>query len=178
LWNEDPVAGASVYATSQYDFSSEHYGSAVTDVRGGFAIVGVPTGNKYLYVFGNRPEFWVSAVTPITMVAGAGTAAADTYLCKGFTPVAPRDGETVTTGRPLLRWDPYPSAIDYAARVIRVADNQIVFSRGDFDARVKETSIQVTVTLIPGDYRWRVDAFNVGGHIIGCSNYPSSFSVR
>ena len=176
LWNEEPVGGATVLATES-GYSSIHYGSALTDAQGDFSIASVPDGKKYLVVFGNQDEFWVATNTPFTMIPGTGTRAADTYLCKGFVPLAPQDGESMTTTHPVLRWDPYPSAVDYAARVIRDGDNSFIFSRGDHDARFEETTVQVDVDLSPGQYRWRVDAFNAEGHMIGCSYYPRSFTV-
>src|SRR5712664_2122426 len=81
FWNEQPVAGAHVYATSEYNFSSTHYGDATTDGEGRFSILGVPAGQKYLYAFGTGRPFWVAAVTPFVMIAGQGTVASDTYLC-------------------------------------------------------------------------------------------------
>ena len=176
LWNEEPVRGANVLATES-GLSSTHYGSALTDAQGRFSIAGVPDGQKRLIVVGNTPEFWLATNTPFTMSHGTDTRAADVYLCKDFVPRAPQDGESMTTTRPVLRWDPYPSAVDYAARVIRDGDNNFIFSRGDIDDRFEETSVQVDVDLSPGEYRWRVDAFNVEGHIIGCSYYPRTFTV-
>src|ERR1700730_1264613 len=61
LWNEQPVMGARVHVTSEYDFRSTQYGSVTTDARGRFSISGVPDGKKYLYVLGNQPAFWVAA---------------------------------------------------------------------------------------------------------------------
>ena len=178
LWNEQPVAGATVYATSEYNFNSTRYGSSETDTQGLFAVTGVPEGQKYLYVFGNRPEYWVTAVTLFKM-AGSETVAPDTYLCKGFDPVSPKENETVTSGRPVLQWKPYPNAASYATRVLLNGQNRFIFSRGDTSApRLSETSVQVDVDLSAGAYTWRVDAFNAAGHIIGCSFYPRTFTVR
>jgi len=177
LWNEQPVAGARVFATDQYDFSSTHYGEATTDANGHFSIPRVPAGQRYLYTFGNGPEYWVAAVTPFLMPAGTGTAAADTYLCRGFDPTAPEKDETLVVSRPVLRWNPYPGASDYAVRVLRTGQNTFAFSRGDQDARLTTTTAQVDVDLAPGQYTWRVDAFNQQGHIIGCSYYPRTFVI-
>ena len=102
--------------------------------------------------------------------------AEDTYLCKGFDPISPEYGETIVTGRPFLQWPPYPDAVDYSVRVIRESVSR--FSRGDDGPRITETSVQVDVNLSLGEYRWRVDAFNAEGHIIGCSYYlKSNFTV-
>jgi hypothetical protein len=177
LWNEQPVMGATVFATDLYDFNSTHYGSASTDAEGRFLISGVPEGTSYLYVHGNRPEFWVSAVTPFEMVAGTGTLAEDTYLCKGFDPISPQNNEVITTNRPMLRWDAYPDAVDYAVRVLRTGESRFLFQRGDQDARITVTSVQIDVDLSPAEYRWRVDAFNAAGHIIGCSYWPRTFVI-
>ena len=177
LWNEQPVAGATVYVTELYDFNSTRYGSATTDANGQFTISGVPDGNKYLYIFGNKPEFWISGVTPFKMQAGSGTLADDTYLPKGFEPTAPTNGATVFSSHPTLQWDPYPGAIDYSVRVLPQGANQYIFRRGDFDPRITDTKVIVDVSLSPGIYTWRVDAFNAQGHIIGASYYPRSFTV-
>jgi hypothetical protein len=176
LWNELPAAGARVVATSLYDFSSTHYGEAKTDTGGRFAIRGVPSGQKYLYVFGNGPEYWVSAVTPFVMKE-EGAVAADTYLCRAFDAISPERTESLRVTRPLLRWNAYPDAVDYAVRVIRQGDRTFLFSRGDRDARLTTTSVQMDVDLMPGEYNWRVDAFNRFGHIIGCTRYPRPFVI-
>jgi hypothetical protein len=177
LWNEQPVAGAHLYATSEYNFSSTHYGDATTDGQGRFSLSGVPAGQKYLYVFGTGRPFWVAAVTPFVMVAGQGTVAPDTYLCKGFDPLSPQPGESLSTSRPELKWDPYPEAVSYAVRVLRTGQNTAAFSRGDSDPHLTETSIRVGPELGAGEYTWRVDAFNRLGHIIGCSYYPRVFTI-
>ena len=178
LWNKQTVKGATVYVTDLYSFDSTRYGSATTDANGHFSISDIPEGEQYLYVFGNQPEFWVTAVTPFQMVAGTGTLAKDTYLCKGFNPISPKDGQVISTSRPILQWGAFPDAVDYAVRVIRVGESNFVFHRGDDDARIKGTSVQVDLDLSPGEYRWRVDGFNVEGHIIACSYYPRSFRVE
>jgi hypothetical protein len=177
LWNEQPLAGARVTVTSEYNFSSTHYGEGTTDARGHFSISGIPPGQKYLYVSGNGRVYWVAAVTPFVMSATMPTTAPDTYVCKGFDPQSPKKDETLDTARSVLRWDPYPGAVDYAVRVLRTAERNFVFQRGDRDARIRATSVQVDVDLPPGEYTWRVDAFNAAGHIIGCSYYPRRFSV-
>jgi len=143
LWNEQPVEGAHVYATSEYNFSSTHYGDATTDAAGRFVISGVAAGQKYVYVFGPRRPFWVAAVTPFVMIAGRRTVAPDTYLCKGFDPISPQPGESLSTNRPELKWDPYPEAVNCGIRVLRTGQNTFVFSRGDHDPPVMETSIHV-----------------------------------
>jgi hypothetical protein len=178
FWNEQPVVGAYVYATSEYNFSSTHYGDATTDAQGRFSISAVPAGRKYLYVFGTGRPFWVTAVTPFVMSAGQGTVAPDTYLCKGFDPISPQQGESLSTNRPELKWDPYPEAVDYAVRVLRTGQSTFVFRRGDDDPHVTDTSIHVAPELGAGEYTWRVDAFNRLGHIIGCSYYPRLFTVN
>jgi LysM repeat protein len=177
LWNERPVVGATVYATDLYGFDSTRYGSAVTDKDGLFLIPGVPEGSGYLYVFGGQPEFWVAAVTPFRIVSGGMTDAQDTYLCKGFDPISPKDNEYVYTSRPVLEWPAYLDAVDYAARVLPEGESVFVWSRGDSDARIQETRVQVDVDLSPRRYTWRVDAFNAAGHIIGCSFYPRYFTI-
>jgi hypothetical protein len=177
LWNEQPIAGATVYVTELYDFNSTRYGSATTDASGWFVISGIPEGQKYLYVFGNRPEYWVSGVTPFRLEVGKGTVAPDTYLPKGFYPTSPNDGETATDSHPTLRWDSFPDAVGYAVRVIPKGSNSFIFQRGDSGAHITATSVTVDVTLTPGTYYWRVDAFNAQGHIIGASYYPRSFTV-
>lgn len=177
LWDERPVEGAKVYVVDLYSFDSTHYGSSTTDASGIFSISGIPNGEQYIYVHGNQPEFWVSAVTQIQMVAGTGTSSEDTYLCKGFDPISPKDGEEIYTSQPILQWSAYPDAVDYAVRVVPVDENEFVFQRGDYDARITSTSVQVDIDLKPGEYNWRVDAFNAAGHIIGCSYYPRSFKV-
>jgi hypothetical protein len=178
LWDEKPVEGATVNVYDEYSASSTHYGSAMTDASGSFSISGIPEGKQYLYVSGNQPEFWVTAVTPFQMPAETGMLADDTYLCKGFNPDSPGNGTVIGTSRPILRWPRYDNAVDYAVRVIRVGESNFVFQRGDRDARITDTSVQVDVDLSPGEYRWRVDAFNSAGHIIGCSYYPRSFTYK
>jgi hypothetical protein len=180
LWNERPVQGARVYATSEYNFKSTRYGEALTDADGRFSISGVPPGRRYLYVFGPDRVFWNAAVTQFEMAAGGGAVAPDTYLCKGFEPVSPRPGESLADDRPELTWEPYPDATSYAVRVIRQRDTGgfSVFSRGDDrDAHITETRIRVEPTLAAAEYTWRVDAFNDLGHLIGCSYYPRRFTV-
>ena len=178
LWNKQPVQGATVYATDLQDFNSTQYGSDATDANGQFSISGIPEGSQYLYVFGNQPEFWVAAVTPFEMVAGSGALARDTYLCKVFEPISPEFGETIRIGRPLFQWPPYPDAADYAMRVSGEGPGNFFFQRGDTGSRMTETSLQVDADLSPGEYRWRVDAFNADGHIIGCSYFlNSNFTV-
>ncbi|HEY4688951.1 MAG TPA: LysM peptidoglycan-binding domain-containing protein [Anaerolineae bacterium] len=177
LWNEQPVAGAAAYATDLNGFNSTRYGSAVAGRDGLFLIPGVPEGAGYLYVFGNQPEFWLAAVTPFQIVSGGVTDAQDTYLCKGFDPISPKDNGYVYTSRPILEWPAYPDAVDYAVRVLPEGASVFVWSRGDSDARIKQTQVQVDVDLSFGQYTWRVDAFNSAGHIIGCSFYPRHFTV-
>jgi hypothetical protein len=178
LWNEQPIAGARVVATSEYTMSSTHYGEARTDGDGRFSISGVPAGRKYLYVFGTGAPFWVTAVTPFDMAADRRTVARDSYLCKGFDPLSPGPGESLATNRPELRWDPYPESTEYAVRVLRTGQHRFAFSRGDSDPHIKDTSVHVEPGLSAGEYSWRVDAFNRAGHIIGCSFYPRVFTVQ
>jgi hypothetical protein len=178
LWNEQPVPGAHVYATSEYSFQSIHYGDARADADGHFTIRNVPPGQKYLYAFGTRSEYWVSAVTPFTMPPDTGVVAPPTYLCKGFDASSPARDAIVTTKRPTLAWPSYPTAVDYAVRVLRDGERSFIFSRGDRDAHVTATSVAVDIDLPNGSYNWRVDAFNRAGHIIGCSFYPRPFLVR
>jgi hypothetical protein len=177
LWHEQPVAGARVHATDEYNFSSRQYGMAITDGGGHFSIPNVPPGQQYLYAFGNQPFYWVAAVTPFVMPPEAGVVAPDTYLCRGFNIVSPADGEVLYTPRPVLRWEPYLDAVNYAVRVLPDGQNMFVFSRGDRDARLATPTAQVGVDLAPGKYRWRADAFNSQGHIIGCTYYPRSFVI-
>jgi hypothetical protein len=177
LWNEEPIAGAHVYATSEYNFSSAHHGDATTDRQGRFLISSVPAGQKYLYVMAPGRPFWVSAVTPFVSVAGQKTSAPDTYVCKGFDPIAPLRGESLASDRPELRWEPYPDAVDYAVRVLRTGQNAFAFSRGDSDSHLAGTSVRVEPALSAGEYTWRVDAFNRQGHIIGCSYFPRVFTI-
>jgi len=177
LWNEEPLAGARITVTSEYNFSSTQYGRAETDSLGRFSISGVPEGKKYLYVFGNQPAFWVSAVTPFEMKSGLDVTAPDTYVCKGFDPVSPAKDESLKTNRPLLSWNPYPNAVDYAVRVIRKGAGTFDFSRGDRDPRIRGMNVAVDRDLPPGEYDWRVDAFNAAGHLVGCSYYPRSFKI-
>jgi hypothetical protein len=178
LFDENPVSGATVHVTEEYSFNSTRYGSSVTDAKGYFSISGIPEGKKYLYVFGNQPEYWVSAVTPFEMVSGKGAQAEDTYLCKGFALASPKDGQTVIDRQPILEWNAFPNAVNYAVRILSEDSKRFVFSRGDRDARITQTNIKVDKILEPGRYSWRVDAFNKQGHIIGCSFYPQYFLVR
>lgn len=176
LWNKQPVSGAIVYATSEYNFDSIRYGSATTGVDGAYSISGVPAGSKYLYVFGNRDEYWVSAVTPFQMPAETGIIADDSHLCKGFTPISPKTNEQVGS-RPLLKWAPYPDAFGYALRILPKGQDKYIYSCGDRDAHITTTEIYVDMDLPAGEYLWRVDAFNANGHIIGCSYWPATFVV-
>ena len=177
LWNEQPVEGATVYVTDEFSFYSIRYGSATTGWGGYFSIARIPEGDQYLYVFGNDLAFRIAVVTPVQMVEGIGTMAEDIYLCKGFDLISPRPGEDVHTSQPVLKWNAYPAAVDYAVRVDREGESGFVFQRGDFDERIVEPSVKVTKNLSPGKYRWRVDGFNAAGHIIICSWYPRSFEV-
>lgn len=179
LWNEIPVKDARVEVRDEYSGSPPLLGEAVTDAQGRFQIASIPAGDQYLYVFGTGPEFWVAEVMPFTMRSGSGSVTDDIYLCKGFAPIRPIKGSVVTERRPILRWDPYPDAADYAVRVIKVGDSNFIFQKGDDDPRITSSEILVAVDLAPGDYRWRVDAFNSNGHIIGCSYYGvSDFTVQ
>lgn len=176
LWNEQPVQGAVVYVTELYDFDSTHYGSpSTTDGDGTFLVSGVPNGKKYLYAFGNQPEFWMTGTASFEMVAGTGTAK-DIFLCKDFNLISPEDGEMIQIKNPVLQWTAYPDAVDYAVRVVG-EDNLSKFQRGDHDAHITETKVIVDVDLPTGKYRWRVDAFNSKGHIIACSFYPRYFEI-
>ena len=172
--NPNSGQGATVSVYDKYTVKSAKYGEAKTDNHGNFLISGIPEGKQYLYVFGNKNEFWVSGVTPFQMEKGKGTEAKDTYLCKGFYPISPIKDAIIHTKRPILKWKPYPDAVDYAVRLIRVGDSRFIFSRGDNDSRITKTQVQLDIDLTPGKYRWRVDAFNVEGHIIGCSYYSAS----
>lgn len=176
LWNERPVAGASVYVTSEYSFNSTRYGKAKTDRDGHFTISGIPEGDKYLYVFGPGRQYWVSTVTPFAM-NGPQAVAPDSYLCRGFDPLSPKNDERVVS-RPVLRWNAYPDATSYAVRIEPETGTRFIFSRGDDGPRLLTTSVQVDTELESGAYSWRVDAFNAAGHIIGCSFSPRGFSVR
>jgi hypothetical protein len=169
LWNEQPVAGAHVYATADDNFASTHYGDAITDAHGHFFIRGVPPGQKYLYAFGTGSPYWVTAVTPVVIATDTPTAAPDTYLCRGFDLTSPEKGERIATPRPSLRWTPYPGATTYAVR-IRTGANNAAFSRGDNDARLSDTNVRVDSDLAPGEYNWRV-AFNRDGHIIASTSF-------
>jgi hypothetical protein len=111
------------------------------------------------------------------MVA-SGTTAPDSYLCKGFDPDSPGKDESVRSSRPILNWKPFKDAVNYAVRVIPSGQNRFSFNRGDTNPHITDTSVQVDVDLNPGEYMWRVDAFNSAGHIIGCSFHPRYFKVR
>jgi hypothetical protein len=180
LWNEQPLKGAHVYATSEYNFNSTRYGDTTTDDHGHFSIPGVTAGKRYLYVVGPDRVFWVAGVTPFDMPVDRGTVAPDSYMCKGFEPVSPRQDESLATDRPELRWPPFPDGASYAVRVIRARENGNFagFSRGDNrDPHITTTNIRVEPALPPAAYTWRVDAFNSRGHLIGCSYYPRRFTV-
>ena len=188
LWNERPVSGVSVAVMDLHDFTSERFGSATTDPAGWFSVAGVPPGEQYIFAPAGfvavavedpeGPAFWLSTVTPFVMAEDAGTMAPDTYICRDFDgSLLPAAGSEVQTPHPMLSWDPFLGAVDYAVRVIRSGASEFIFQRGDHDAKVTVLSVQVSVALPPGGYSWRVDAFNSAGHLIGCSLFPRAFTV-
>ena len=181
LWNEQPVAGTQIYARECTVGQRTRYGPAVTDAQGHFSLTGVPDGRMCLDA---RPAdskaFWGASVTMFEVAAGEETIAPDTYVCKLFAPISPRQEETVKQLQPILKWDPYPDAVSYSVQVWRMSQDRRyvgMFRRGDRgDTRLRDTNVQVDVDLSPGEYFWRVDAVNAAEHVIGC-NYPIKFTV-
>jgi ankyrin repeat protein len=175
LWNGQPIAGATVYVADDFKTGATRYGTVTTDEQGRFSIPGVPDGSKYIGISGNQRVFWISGGTPFTMAGAAFTR--DFHLCKGFDPASPANNEAVS-GRPTLRWDPYPDAARYVVTVLS-SKMEPVFTRGSAQgAPLTETSVQVDIALAPAEYQWRVDAFNAAGQMIGCSYLPRRFTVR
>ena len=172
LWNGQPVAGATVYVADPPP-GSARYGTVTTDAQGRFVITGVPEGARFVSVRGDPQIFPVPNGANFTMTTSPFVR--DFLLCKGFTPVAPAHNESVS-GRPMLRWDPFPDAARYL--VIVVSQVKAVFSRGGQAGGLTDTSVQVDVDLPPGVYQWRVYAYTAGGQNIGCSFEPRAFIVR
>ncbi len=171
LWNGQPVAGATVFVADNPN-APVRYGTVVTDELGRFMISGIPEGTRFIGVqadrrvyFGNGASFTVTATKPF---------AQDFYLCKRFETVAPSHNETVS-GRPVLRWDPYPGAARYYVGVVSRGNR--AFSQGGPAGNLTATSVQVDVDLPAGAYQWRVHAYTAGGQVIACST-PLTFTVR
>jgi thiol-disulfide isomerase/thioredoxin/Tfp pilus assembly protein PilF len=177
LWNEQPMADVQVFA-KECGPSTPKSGPATTDAQGHFAIADVPDARVCLEVHpANFQVYWASVQTVFDVAPGKETTAPDTFLCKLYEPKSPKAGEMVMDSRPVLKWDRYPEAVGYSVQVWRVAPNYVgVFRRGDREPRLDANSVQVDVDMSPGEYFWRVDAYNRGGHIIGC-NYPVKFRI-
>ena len=182
LWNEQPVAGVPVYVR-ECSAATPRYGPATTDPQGNYTLSGVPDGRICI---DPRPpnvqEFWTASVASFEALPGIEATAPDAYICKLFRPISPRPGEPVSQVRPTLKWNPFPDAASYGVQVWRFSPERrymSVFSRGgerNRDDRIEATSVQVDVDMSPGEYFWRVDAYNRAGHVTGC-NLPIRFTV-
>jgi thiol-disulfide isomerase/thioredoxin len=177
LWNERPMAGIELSAGECVP-NAPRSAPVATDPQGHYTIADGPDGRVCVNLrVGNNKVFWTTSGTFVDVVASKDTTAPDTYLCKLFDPLSPKAEEWVKDSRPTLKWSPYPEAVGYSVVVWHSAPTYVnVFRRGDREPRLDATSIKVDVDLAPGEYFWRVDAYNRAGHPIGC-NYPVKFQI-
>jgi hypothetical protein len=174
VWNEQPLAGVPV-TVRECAVSQPNFGPVTTDVKGNFTIDGVPDGRVCVYPRPANPqEFSTSSPAMIEIQPGIETTAPDSYLCKPFTPLTPKVNESIAQVRPILKWNPFPEAVNYSVQVWHQPERRYasVFTRGqgNREERIVGNSIQVDVDLAPGEYFWRMEAFNRSGHVIGCVN--------
>jgi hypothetical protein len=177
LWNEQPMPDVQVYAR-ECAAPSPKVGPVTTDAKGRFTLADVPDARVCVELHpANAKEYWTIAATIFEVAPGKETTAPDAYVCKLFDLSAPKAGESVNDSRPLLKWERYPDAVGYSVQVFRLAPNYVsIFRRGERDQLLDKNSLQVETDLSPGEYYWRVDAYNRAGHVIGC-NYPVKFRI-
>jgi hypothetical protein len=177
LWNERPVEGVQVFAR-ECVVQSTKSGPAVTDAQGHFTIADVPDARVCVELHpANTKEFWTIAATIFEVAPGKETTAPDSYVCKLFDLTTPKRDEIVSDAHPVLKWEHYPDAVGYTVQVFRLNPNYVgIFRRGEPSQLLNTTSLSVDTDLSPGEYYWRVDAYNRAGHVIGC-NYPVKFRV-
>ena len=177
LWNDQPVAGATVYVTDIPRLGSARYGTAITDDQGRFSIAGVPPGNRYVDVTGDQRVVMITVggepfVTSERSTRTVRRSDHDLHVCRNFDLGSPAQNESVGS-RPTLRWDAYPAARRY---VVDVFDRTSSVAR-EWTVGADVTSIQIDADLPPGSYEWRVQAVNATGRPIGCSVAPRGFLV-
>jgi Ankyrin repeats (3 copies)/Ankyrin repeat len=178
LWNDRPVAGATVDVADIPRHGSAHYGTTTTDDQGRFSVHGVPPGDRYIDVKGDQRLFMITGsgepfVTSERSTRTVRRLSYDLHVCKNFDLDSPAHNESVGS-RPTLRWNAYPDArrfvVDVFDRTSSIAREWIV------DASV--TSVQIDADLPPGSYEWRVNAVNATARAIGCSVAPRGFLVE
>ena len=178
LWNDQPVAGATVSVADIPSHGSARYGTTTTDDQGRFSMSGVPPGNRYVELKGDQRVFMITMdgepfVTSEWSTRTVRLPNHNLHVCKSFDLGSPAHNESVGS-RPTLRWDAYPDArryvVDVFDRTSSIAMEWIV------DAAV--TSVQIDADLPPGSYEWRVNAVNATGRTIGCSVAPRGFLVE
>ena len=173
VWNEQPLAGVPVMAR-ECTVAQPTFGPVTTDSKGNFTITGAPDGRICLSARPpNMEEFGSSSPAMVEIQPGIETTAPDVHLCKLFTPITPKLNESIGQARPALKWNAFPDAVTYAVAVWHMPERQYVavFSRGQQNRteRIEGTGVQIDADLSPGEYFWRLEAFNRSGHVIGCT---------
>jgi hypothetical protein len=179
LWNDQPVAGATVSVADIPRHGSARYRTTTTtDDHGRFSMTGVPPKNRYVEVKGDQRVFMITMDgEPFVTHEGSTRTVRlpnhNLHVCKNFDLGSPAHNESVGS-RPTLRWDAYPGARRYVVDVFDRTSS--IAMEWTVDAAV--TSVQIDADLPPGSYEWRVNAVNATGRAIGCSVAPRGFLVE
>lgn len=85
---------------------------------------------------------------------------------------APKNGDTVKTGKPTFSWKAYPSAANYKVS-LRTKDGAGISET----IETSKTSATAEKALLNGDYQWRVEATNADGVKIAETAKDAVFKV-